>query len=125
MLRPGEDTDEPPEDELEAPLRVLWRQLRHRRWLADQQLQLGDELRDETCVLAECLAKRSAPARELPIALAEQQSNDALKRLRQRRIRDVALVLVELAGCEKAARRHERLPQLVHDRRLADAGVSG
>ena len=31
MLRPGEDADEPPEHQLEAPLRVLWRKLRNRR----------------------------------------------------------------------------------------------
>src|ERR1700740_1726337 len=98
MFRPGEDADEPPEDELEAPLRVLWRQLRHWRGLAGQELQLGYELRDEPRIRAERLAERFAPARELAIALAEQQSDDALKCLRKRRIRDVALVLVELPG---------------------------
>ena len=40
-------------------------------------------------------------------------------------VRDVALVLVELAGREQAARRDERLVQLVHHRGLADAGIAG
>ncbi len=40
-------------------------------------------------------------------------------------VRDVALVLVELARREKATRRHERLVQLVHDRGFADPGIAG
>ncbi len=40
-------------------------------------------------------------------------------------VRDVALVLVELAGGEQAPRRDEHLVQLVHYRGFADAGVSG
>jgi hypothetical protein len=45
--------------------------------------------------------------------------------LRQRGIRNVALVLIELAGSKKAARRHQRLVQLVDDGGLADAGIAG
>ena len=48
-----------------------------------------------------------------------------MKGLRHRRIRDVALVLIELAGCEEAARRNQRLVEFVHDRGFADAGISG
>ena len=51
--------------------------------------------------------------------------DQALKGLRQRRIGDVALVLVELARGEEPARRHQRLVQLVDDRGLADAGIAG
>ena len=69
--------------------------------------------------------KRVAPARQLGVALAEKRPDQALKGLRQRRIRDVALVLVELAGREQPARRHQHLVQLVDDRGLADAGISG
>ena len=66
-----------------------------------------------------------APTAQLGLALAEKRPHQALKRLRQRRIGDVALVLVELARCEKAARRHQRLVQLIDDGGLADAGISG
>ena len=70
-------------------------------------------------------AQRLAPTVQLGFALAEQPADQALERLRQRRIRDVALVLVELARREQAARRHERLVQLVDHRGLADAGIAG
>jgi hypothetical protein len=40
-------------------------------------------------------------------------------------VRDVALVLVELAGREQATRRDECLVQFVHHRGLADAGIAG
>src|SRR6202043_1463802 len=55
----------------------------------------------------------------------EKRAHEALKRLRQCRIGDVALVLIELAGGEKAARRHQRLVQLIDDGGLADAGIAG
>ena len=68
--------------------------------------------------------KGVAPARQLGLALAEKRPDQALKGLRQRRIGDVALVLVELAGGEQAARRHQHLVQLIDDRGLADAGIA-
>ena len=42
MLRPGEDADEPPEHQLEAALRVLWRQLRDRRLVSDDELSVRE-----------------------------------------------------------------------------------
>ena len=51
--------------------------------------------------------------------------DQALERLRERGIRDVARVLIELAGREQSARRNEHLVQLVHDRRFADARITG
>jgi len=48
-----------------------------------------------------------------------------VKGLRQGRIGDVALVLVELAGGEQPPRRQERLVQFVDHRGLADAGIAG
>ena len=57
-------------------------------------------------------SKRLAPTRQLGVALAEQRPHQALKGLHQRRIGNVALVLVELARREQAARRYERLVQL-------------
>ena len=45
--------------------------------------------------------KRIAPVRQLRFALAQQRADQALKGLRQGGIRDVALVLVELARCKE------------------------
>ena len=70
-------------------------------------------------------SKGVAPTAQLGVALAEKRPDEALEGLRQRRIRDVALVLVELAGGEQPARRHQHLVQLIDDRGLADAGIAG
>ena len=69
--------------------------------------------------------KRVAPVAQLGFALAQKRTDQALEGLRQRGIRDVALVLVELARCKQAARRNQHLVQLVDDRGLADAGIAG
>ena len=86
--------------------------------------ELRDQVDHELAVRAQRLQQRAAPAAQLRLALAEQLPDEALERLRQRRIGDVALVLVELAGGEEAARRHQHLVQLVDDRGLADAGIA-
>ena len=72
-------------------------------------------------------ASRSASRqrRQLGFALRQKAPDETLKSLSERRIGDVALVLIELAGCEQPARRNEHLVQLVDDRGLADAGISG
>ena len=74
---------------------------------------------------AQRLHKGVAPTAQLGVALAEKRSHEAVKSLHQRRIWDVAFVLIELAGGEKAARRHQRLVQLIDDGGLADAGIAG
>ena len=88
-------------------------------------LQLGDEIDDQPPVWLQRFTKRVAPRVQVVFVLAEERPDEALECLRQRRIRNVALVLVELARCKQAARRDERLVELVDDRGLADAGVSG
>ena len=93
-------------------------------WFADDQAQLGDEVDHEPPVRPQRLQKHFTPARQLGLALAEERPHQALKCLDQRRIRDVAFVLVELARGEQPARRHQRLVQLVDDGGLADAGIA-
>ena len=105
-------------------LRLLRRKLGNRRLFADDELQFRDEVGHQPAVRSQRLQKRLAPTRQLGVALAEQRSHQTLKGLRQRRIGDVALVLVELARGEKPARRHKRLVQLVDDGRFADAGIA-
>ena len=65
------------------------------------------------------------PRYKVRFGFAEQRPDQAPKGLSQRRVGNVAFVLIELAGSEKSARRHERFVQLVYDRRLADAGITG
>ena len=124
MLRARKHADEAPEHELEAALRILRRQVGQRRGLADDELDFGHQVHDEPCVRSQRLLQRLAPSRQLRLALREQRPDQTLEGLRQRRIRDVALVLVELARGEQSARRHQRPVQLVDHRRLADARIA-
>ena len=117
--------DEPPKHQLKTSLRFLRRQLGNRWLLANDVLQFRDEIDDQLSVRLQRLTKRVAPRVQVVFVLAEERPDQALKRLRQRGIRNVALVLVELARCKQAARRDQRLVELVDDRGLADAGVSG
>src|SRR4030095_16797881 len=100
VFPPGEDTDEPPKHQVEAPLRVLWRKLRDWWLVSDDELQLGDDVDHESSVRPLRVPKGVAPTAQLRVTLAEQRPDEALKSLRERRIRDVTLVLVELAGGE-------------------------
>ena len=125
MLGPGEDAEEVSEHQLEAALRILRRQLRHRWLRTDEQFQLGDEGHDELSVWTQRLPKGLAPERQLGLALCQKVTDQALERLRQSRIRDVTLVLVELAGGEQPAGRHQHLMELMNDRGLANAGIAG
>ena len=62
VLRPREDTDESPEHELEAPLRVLRRELGRRRLLADDELEVWNEVHYQLSVGIQSLTKRISPA---------------------------------------------------------------
>jgi len=62
MVRSSEHADEPTEDLLKAVLRVLRRELRNRRLLADEKFHLGDEVHDQLAVRAQRLADGVAPA---------------------------------------------------------------
>src|SRR5215472_8503770 len=69
--------------------------------------------------------KGVAPLAQLLFALTQQRADQALKGLRQGGIRDVALVLVELARGKQAAGRNKWFMELVDDGGLADPSISG
>src|SRR5882762_8295559 len=114
MLLARERSEEAPKHNLEPVLRVLRRQVRDRWLFSNHEFQLGNEVDDELSIWAQRLAQGVSPAAKLGLALAEERADKALEGLAQRRVRDVALVLVELAGREQATRRHQRFVQLVH-----------
>src|SRR5882757_2597000 len=97
MFRSREHADEPTEYQLETSSRILGRQIGSRRMVSDNELQLRNELDDEPCVGAEGIAERVAPWRQIGFALSQKSLDQALKRLSERRIRNVALVLIEFA----------------------------
>src|SRR6266850_7596190 len=69
--------------------------------------------------------KRIAPFVQFAFALPQEMTDEALKGLGERRIRNVALVLIEFARSEETARGNEDPVQLVDDGGLADAGIAG
>src|SRR5262245_5018301 len=125
MFGPRENVDKLPKHQLEAPLRILWRKLRDRRWLSDDELHFRNEINNQSCIRPKRVRQCVAPRRKVRFVFAEQRPDKALKGLCQRRVGNVALALVELAGSEKTARRYQHRLQLVDDRGLADTGITG
>src|SRR4029077_9083883 len=95
------------------------------RLLADDERQLRDEIDHELPIRAERLEQDGAPLTHLLVALSEDPMDQTLKRLGQRRIGNIALVLIELAGSEQSTRRDQFLMELIYERGLPNAGVSG
>src|SRR5713101_1065361 len=125
VLRPSERAEEPPEHQLEAILRISRRQVWNGRLFPDDELQLRDQADDQLAVRLDRLRQGTTPLVHLGFALDEDLTNQGPQGLCQGRVRDVALVLVELARREKPARRNKDLVKLVDDGRLADTGISG
>src|SRR3977135_3434572 len=107
MLLAREYAKEAPEHHLETVLRVLRRQVRDRRLFSDHELQLGNEVDDELAIRAQRLGEGLAPAAKLLRSVGEERADKALEGLAQRRVWDVALVLVDLARRKQATRRDE------------------
>jgi hypothetical protein len=125
MLGARENSDETAKRRLKPALFVLRRERRQRRLRADHELELGDQIHEQLPVRAERFLQGVAPAAHLRGRLAEDQAHEALEGLGHGRVRDITLVLVELAGGKQPARRHEHAVKLIHDRRLADTGRAG
>src|SRR3977135_1610354 len=109
VLRRGEYAEELPEHRLEAVLRVLRREVWNGRLFSDDELDLGDEADDELAVRPHRLRQGTAPLVHLRIALHEDLTGQSLEGLCQGGVRDVALVLVKLAGREQPPRGHNLL----------------
>ena len=97
MFGPRESPDESPQHELEPALRVLGRELGERRLLSHDELELRDQVHYQPSVGFQRLAERVTPAGQLRLALAQKRLDQLPKGLGERGVRDVALVLVELA----------------------------
>src|ERR1700756_3760256 len=125
MLWPGKHVEEMPEHHLKAVLRLLRRQVWNGRLFPYNELHLGDKTDDHLAVWTDRLSQGRTPLVHFRFVLDENLTDQRPEGLCQGRVRDVALVLVELARREKPALRDKRLVQLVHHRRFADAGITG
>src|SRR5262249_53498963 len=97
MFRPREYADESTEHQLKASLRILWGKFGDWRLFSYEEPQFANQVHNELAVRIQRVMKRVAPFAQLRLALGQKRTDEALKGLGQRGIRDVALVLVELA----------------------------
>src|SRR6185437_1038901 len=125
MFRPREYIDKTTNYQLETSLGFALRKVRDRRLLSYNGLQFRDQTYHQLSVRMKRVTESIAPLAQLLFALTQEWANQALKGLRQSGIRDIALILVELACCKKASRRNQRLVQLIDDGGFADSGIAG
>jgi hypothetical protein len=125
VLLASERSEEAPENHLEAVVRILRREVGNGLLFTDNEFDLGDKVDDELAVRAYRVPQRSPPLLHLRFVLCEDLTDEGLEGLRQGRVRDVAFVLVELAGREQATPRDQRPMKLVDHGRFADAGITG
>jgi hypothetical protein len=116
--------DEFAENRLEPVARFGGAQADHRRLRADHPFQFGDQVDQHLAVASDRVEDGAAPIGDLGFALGQDLPDHVAERLRQRGERNVALVLVVLAGDEQRAARHDFLHQFVHQHRFANAGIT-
>src|SRR5580704_12557170 len=97
MLRPGEHVQKTLEHQLKSILRFPWRQVWSRRLFADDELQLRNKVDDELSIRPERLFQVAPPGLHFRFAPDENLTDQRLEGLREGGVRNVALVLVELA----------------------------
>src|SRR5580692_10239462 len=102
MFRLGENLDESAEHEAESVLRLARLEFRDRWLVSNNERQFGDEVGQEPSVRPQCPLKCTTPDRQLGFALSKKRPHETLKGLHQGRIRNVTLVLIELAGAKEA-----------------------
>src|SRR5271157_2035907 len=97
MLRPREQADEPPEHQLATVLRISQRQVWNGRLFPNDKLNLRDEANEELPIRLERLLQGTTPPVYFGFTLDEDLTDQRPQGLCQGRVRDVALVLIELA----------------------------
>src|SRR5215471_21312680 len=125
MLLAGEYSEERAKHRLEPPLRFLRGKLWDGYLLTHHELELGDELYNKLTVGTHGIPDRVTPAPDLKLSLAQNLPHHSPEGLGESPVRDVALILIELTRNEDATGRNNYLVKLVHDRGLADTGITG
>src|SRR5215471_10488358 len=101
MLGPREHSDQSSKRRLEADLCVRRWDLWNSRLLSDDELELGDEIEEQPGVRCERLTKLLSPLAQLGLGLGQELPDQTSESLGQRRVRNVAPELVELARREQ------------------------
>src|SRR4051812_47764088 len=110
---------------MKPSLRLARRQFGNLRWFTNDVEQFRDELDDQSAIRAYGLAKCRAPLAQFFVAFSEQWADQTPKSLGQRRVWDVAFVLIELARGKPPRGGDKGFVQLIDQCGLADAEISG
>src|SRR5215471_19118143 len=106
MLSPCKYPHKPAQAGEKAVVRLVGGHLGHWWLRTDQQCKLGHKIHHEPAVRAQRLEHSSVPACQVFVTLDQELADQVLEDLRQGGVRDIVLVLVELAEGEQAAQRY-------------------
>src|SRR6516162_5780031 len=109
MLWAGEHAQESNEYHLQTVLRGLQREIRHRRLLADNELQLWNQVHHQLAICTNSLPDRISAMVDFFLTLTQDLAHKALEGLRQGSVGDVWPLLVKFPRNEIAALRHNHL----------------
>ncbi|HEU4577364.1 MAG TPA: hypothetical protein VFS67_03845 [Polyangiaceae bacterium] len=98
MLGPGEDAQEPCQQQMEAVPRLHWTDLRNRRLRTEQALELWHQGYQQLPIGRHRLLDALPPSVQGCFRLRQQLAHEAAKRLGQARERNAPLQLIELAS---------------------------
>src|SRR6266478_4067599 len=113
MFFSSEHPKESPQHRLESVLGFLRWEFWHGGLLTDHQLQFGNQIYHQLTIGTERFEDSIPPTNDLFLALAQDLTRQRLEALRQRRIRDIPLILVEFPRNKDAARQDDYLLQLM------------
>src|SRR5260370_26933784 len=125
MVGASEKGEEAGKSRVKAIMIFLGRELWNRRLLPHDECKFRDQIDHELAIRTYRLEQEAPPPGYFLLILAEEFAHERLERLGQSCVRDIALVLIELATGQKAARQHQNLVQFVDNRGFADTGVAG
>ena len=125
MLRLRHRPDQIPQGIVEPVLRRNAVEFRHVRLGADNQFQRRREVNQHAADMPGGLLQGVAPDGQFGGRFRQQQIDKFLRGLHQRKVRDIALKLVEFALNEMPALHGDRFVDFIHQSGLADSGVSG
>src|SRR5262249_42205418 len=125
VFRRREGAQELLHQEAEAVLGLGRPEDRRLRLSADDELELRDQIEQESPAPAGGLPELVLPGRERARRFGQDLADEVAERVRHRREGDVAADVIELSPDEVAALLSDGLVDLLDERRLADAGVAG
>ena len=104
---------------------MLFRSRCNRRLPSEHEFEFRDKIDDDPGIWPQCHGQFLAPGVESRRRLTQDLLDQAVKGGNQGAIRDVSLILPELAGRKVRPRGHDRTIQLPHQRGFTNPGRTG